>query len=343
MASNNIAISDPASLPSLSSDGARLAAIGRLLRILNGSTPYTDTSIKGIQPAIELEAVETPAKMRLTNVWPRVVADTVSTTAVALSHAEATFTPLSGNTSDTEKLPKGSDSEDSDDEFWLKEYAKKHRKRPGSSAARQLEKRLLLLRQFNARRKSSPGATEESTEEILLSLYRALVTEEGIGEALSRPVLRSQERAGLSEVVREKLLPRETHSAPHPPTDIDAVSAEFTKELDREVEKQFQPGQKGTLPGPAPAKTRRNKKKTRTGKPTAKKPSAPRRGKKTVGMETKSKMMVTKVGKKAVGVEAKTKMMVTKVEKLPYKTNSGRVVKKTLKMEQVARCLLASF
>lgn len=320
-----MAITASASLPSLSYDGAKIVAIGRLLRILNVSTASIDTSMKRSQSAIELEAVDTPAKMRFTNAWPPVVADTVSTTAVALSHAEVTFAPLSGNTSDTEKLPKGPESEDSDDEFWLKEYAKRHRTRPGSSGARRLEKRLLMLRQFNARRKSSPGATEESTEEILLSLYRALVTEQSMRETRSSPPLRSQERAGPSEVVREKPLPRETHSAPHPPTEIDAVSPEFTKKLDREVEKQFQPGQKRTLAGPASAKPRRNKKKTRTGKPTAKKPSAPRQEKKTVGMEAKSKMMVTKV------------------EKKPYMTHSGRLVKKTLKMEEVARCFLASF
>lgn len=324
MASNIRATTVPDSLPSLSSDDATLAAIGHLLRTLNAPTASIDTSMKRSQSAIEFEPVEIPSKMHVTNVLPPFVADTVSTTAVAPSPAEFTFAPLPGNTSDTEKLPKGPESEDSDDEYWLKEYAKRHRKRPGSSAARRLEKRLLVLKQVSAQRRNSAGAKEESTEEILQSLYRALATEESIGEALPSPNLRSQERSGPFEVAKEKLLPCETQSAPHPPTEIDAIPPDFTKELDREVEK-VQPGPKKTLVGPSSAKTRRNKKKSRTEKPRARKPSAPRREKKTVGKE------------------AKCKVMVTKVEKKPYTTQSGRMVKKTLKMEEVARCLLASF
>lgn len=254
------------------------------------------------------------------------MADTVSTTAVALSSAEFAFAPLSGNTSDTDKLPKGPESEDSDDEYWLKEYAKRHRKRLGSSAARRLEKRLVVLKQVSAQRRNSPGAKEESTEEILQTLYRALAAEESIGEALSSPTLHSQERSGSFEVAREKLLPFETHSAPHPPTTTEAFSPAFTKELDRQVEKQVQLSQKRTLAGSASAKNGRNEKKSRKEKPRARKPSAPRREKKTVGKEAKSKQV-----------------MVTKVEKKPYTTKSGRMVKKTLKMKEVARCFLASF
>lgn len=262
--------------------------------------------------------------MRFPTVCPPVVADTVSNTAVTFPPAELTFATLSGNIPDSEKLLKGPESEESDDDYWLKEYVKRHRKKPGSSAARRLEKRLLVLKQVSARRKSSAGATEESTEEILLSLYRALVTEESIEEALSGPPLPSQERAGPSEATREKLFTRKNNSAPYPPTGIDDVFPEFTKELDREVEKQLQPGQKRTLAGPASAEIRRNEKKKRTGKPRVRKPKAPRREKKTVGLVAKSQVMASKV------------------EKKPYLTHSGRLVKKTLKMEEVARCFLAS-
>lgn len=316
----------PDSLPSLSSDGAKLAAIGHLLCTLSAPTASIDTSMMRSQSAIELEPVETPSKMRVTNVLPLVGADTVSTTAVAPSPTEFTFATLSGNTSDTEKLPKGPESDDSDDEYWLKEYAKRHRKRPGSSAALRLEKRLLVLKEVSARRRNSAGAREESTEEILQSLYQALSAEKSRGEALSSPTLRSQERSGPFEVAIEKHLPGETHSATHPPTEIDAAFPELTKELDRKVEKQVQPGKKRNLAGPASAKARRNKKKARTEKPRARKPSAPRREKKTVGMEAKSKAMVTTVEKPK-----------------PYTTQSGRLVKKTHKMEEVARCLLVSF
>lgn len=325
MASNTMAITVPTSLPSLSSDGDRLAAVGSLLCILNVSTPRTDTSMKRSQSAIELEVVEILANMRFTTVRPTVVAHTASTTAVALPSAEFTFAALSGNTSDTEKLPKGPESEESDDEYWLKEYAKSHRKRPGSSAARRLEKRLLVLQQVSTRGRSSVGVTEESIEETLQSFYRALVAEKSTGEALSGPPLPYQERAGPSEASREKLFPHEHHSASHPPAGIDAVSPGFTKELHRKVEEQFQPCGKRTLAGPASAGSRQNKKKNGMGKPRARKLSVPRREMKTAGEKGKSKVMVAKV------------------EKTPYVTHSGRLVKKTLKMENVARCFLASF
>lgn len=318
----------PASLRPLSSDGVRLAAIGRLLRSLNVPAASTDTSMKRSQSAIELQPVEMPSKMRVTNVLPPVVADTVSTSTIAPSTAEFTLAPLPGNNSDTEKHPKDPESEDSDEEFWLKEYAKRHRKKPGSPAALQLERRLLVLKQVNAQRRNSATAVEASTEEILQSLYRALVAEKSIEKALFSPTLRSEERSGPSEIGRETLLPRQTHSALHPQTGIDAVSPALTKELDSKVEKQVQPGKKRTLANPTSAKTRRNKKITGTGKPRASKPSAPRREKKTVSIKAKSKVMVTKV---------------EKVERVPYTTQAGRQVKRTRKMEEVAQHYLMSF
>lgn len=327
MASNIMATTVPASLRPLSSDGVTLAAIGRLLRSLNVPAASTDTSMKRSQSAIELEPVEMPSKMRVTNVLPPVVADTVSTSTIAPSTAEFTLAPLPGINLDTEKYPKDPESEDSDEEFWLKEYAKKHRKKPGSPAALQLEKRLLVLKQVNAQRRNSATAVEASTEEILQSLYRALVAEKSMEKALSSPTLRSEERSGPSEIGRETLLPRQTHSALHPQTGIDAVSPALTNELDSKVEKQVRPGKKRTLANPISAKTRRNK-KTGTGKPRARNPSAPRREKKTVSIKAKSKMMVTKV---------------EKVEKVPYTTQAGRQVKKTRKMEEVAQYYLVSF
>lgn len=318
-----MAITVPASPPSLSSDGVSLAAIRSLLRILNVSTASTGTSMGRSRSAIEV--VEIPAKIPLTTVWSPVVADSVSATTVALPPVELTLAASSRNTSDTENTSKGPESVKNDDEYWLREYAKRHRKRPGSSAARRLERRLLVLQQISAKGKSSAAATEESTEEVLQSLYRALLTEESKGEALSGPPLPSQERAGPSETSSEKLFPHDIHSASYPPTGIDADSPEFTKELVREVEKGFQPCPKSTLSSPNSAEIRRNEKKNPTRKPRARKPSAPRREGETVG------------------VEGKSKVMVAKVEKKPYVTHSGRLVKKTLKMEEAARCFLASF
>lgn len=331
MVSNIMATTVPASLPPLSPDGVRLAAIGRLLRSLKVPTASTNPTMKWIQSAIELEPVELPSKMPVTNVLPPVVADTVSTSMIAPSIADFNLDPLSGNNSDTEKHLKEPESEDSDDEFWLKEYAKRHRKKAGSPGALQLEKRLQVLRQVNAQRRNSATAVEASTEEILQSLYQALVAEKSKEEALSSPTPRSEERSGPSEIGRDTLLPHQTHSAPHPPAGIDAVSPEFTKELDSKVEKQVQSGQKWTLADPASAKTRRNNKKTgaEKGKPRARKRSAPR-------LEKRAKTVRIKE-------PVKSKVIVTKVGKVPYTTRLGRQVKKTRKMEEVAQHYLESF
>lgn len=258
------------------------------------------------------------------------MADTVSTPTIAPSTAEFALASRSGNNSDTENHSKEPESEDSDEEFWLKEYAKRHRKKAGSPGALQLEKRLEVLKQVNAQRRKSATAVEASTEETLQSLYRALVAEKSKEEALSSPTPRSEESSGPFEIGRETLLTRKTHCALHPPSGIDAASPEFTKELDSKVEKQVQPGKKRTLPDPTSAKTRRNNKKTGTGKgkPRARKPSAPQQEKKTktvrIKAPVKSKVMVTNV---------------EKVEKIPYTTRLGRQVKKTRKMEEVEQYL----
>lgn len=130
--------------------------------------------------------------------------------------------------------------------FWLKEYAESHRKRPGSSAARRLDKRLLVKQRQNARGKSSAAATEESTEDILQSLSRATVTKGGIGEALPGPPFPSQERAGSSEAAVEKPFTCE-HSAFYQQTAIDAAAQEFTKGLARRKSSSNQ-AKKGPCP-----------------------------------------------------------------------------------------------
>lgn len=55
--------------------------------------------------------------MRFATASPRVVADTRSASAVALSPAEFIFASSSGNTSDTEILSEGPKSEESEGEF----------------------------------------------------------------------------------------------------------------------------------------------------------------------------------------------------------------------------------
>lgn len=148
--------------------------------------------------------------------------------------------------------------------FWLKEYAESHRKRPGSSAARRLDKRLLVKQRQNARRKSSAAATEDSTEDILQSLASNSEQGEhrrsppGSAFSLSREsrIFRSRRRKAF-HMRAFSLLPANSHRCRRP-----GIRQGASKE-----EKQFQPGQKRTLPSPASAETGRNKKKNCTGKP----------------------------------------------------------------------------
>lgn len=310
MASKTMAITVPASLPPSSSDGSLFSAIGRLLRTLNAATASNDTSMRRSHSAIELEIAEILDGMSFGTASPHVVADTISATAVALPPAELNFAASSGNISDTEELSKAPESDESEDEFWLKAYAESHRKRPGSSAARRLEKRLLVLEQHSASRKRLAAATEESTEDILLSLSRVPRTEESIGEALPGPAL---PRAGPSEAAAEKPPPCE-NSAFDPEIAVDALAPKAIKKLDCGGEKQFHTGQKRTLPSPASAETGRDKKKNCTRKPRARKP---RQGK-AEEVELKG--------------EKNGEEMVAKVEKEPYVTQSGRRVKRTAKM-----------
>lgn len=130
--------------------------------------------------------------------------------------------------------------------FWLKKYAESDRKRPGSSAAHRLDKRLLVKQRQNARRTSSAAATEESTEDILQSLSRATVTKGSIGEALPGPPFPSQERAGSSEAAVEKPFTCE-HSAFYQQTAIDAAAQEFAKGLARRKSSSNQ-AKKGPCP-----------------------------------------------------------------------------------------------
>lgn len=157
MASKTMPITVPAFLPPSSSDGAEFAAVGRLLRTLNAATASADTSKRRSRSATEREIAGILDRMRIATASPHVVTDTISATVFAFPPAEY-FATSSGNTSDPEKLSKSPESEEIKDEFWLKEYAESHRKRPGSSAVRRLDKRLLVLQRHNARRKSSAAA-----------------------------------------------------------------------------------------------------------------------------------------------------------------------------------------
>lgn len=170
-----------------------------------------------------------------------------------------------------------------------------------------------MLQQHSASRKRLAAATEESTEDILLSLSRVPRTEESIGEALPGPALPSQKRAGPSEAAAEKPPPCE-NPAFEPEIAVDALAPKAIKKLDHGGEKQFHTGQKRTLPSPASAETGRDKKKNCTRKPRARKS---RRGK-AEGVELKG--------------EKNGEEMVAKVEKELYVTQSGRRVKRTAKM-----------
>lgn len=93
-------------------------------------------------------------------------------------------------------------------------------------------------------------------------------------------------------------------------------------------EKQFQPGQKRTLPSPALAETGRNKKKNCTGKPIAGKA---RRGK-AGGVELKGEEKGEEEGKEKS--EDTGEEVAAKVEKEHSVTQSGRRVRRTAKMEE---------
>lgn len=170
----------------------------------------------------------------------------------------------------------------------------------------------------NARRKSSAAATEESTEDILQPLSSNSEQGEhrrsppGSAFSLSREsrIFRSRRRKAF-HMRAFSLLPANSHRCRRP-----GIRQGASKE-----EKQFQPGQKRTLPSPASAETGRNKKKNCTGKPIAGKA---RRGKVELKGEEKGEEKSEDTGEEVVA----------KVEKEHSVTQSGRWVKRTAKMEE---------